>query len=230
MLGGGFPRGLISLLYGEAETGKTTLALQCAKMAALRGLRTLYIDADGGISPQRLAQIAGKGEEAIVNVNVKDIASRIIFLAPRDFRELVLLGESIDRYITPQTVLLVVDTVTGLYRVQLAEGEEPFSINRELNRLMAYLKRLAKTRRIAVLVLGQVRSLIHYPPEALGQREDGVEPTARRVLNYWSSVILRASSTLRTSVKEFILERPAAMETRCFLRITDRGLEPSISP
>ncbi|MBS7609461.1 AAA family ATPase [Candidatus Bathyarchaeota archaeon] len=222
ILGGGFPRAHISLVYGVAETGKTTLALQCAREAALKGLKTLYIDADGSVSPQRLAQIAG-GE-------VKDVASRILFFVPKDFRELVFLIESLDRYITSKTILLVVDTVTGLYRVQLAEGEEAFSVNRELNRLMAYLKRLAKTRLMIVLVLGQARSIIPSAPMASEKKEDTVEPTARRVLSYWSTLVLRASPTLRASIKEFILERPMAKGARCFLRITDRGLEPSLNP
>ncbi|MEM3028221.1 MAG: ATPase domain-containing protein [Candidatus Bathyarchaeia archaeon] len=222
ILGGGFPRTQISLLYGVPETGKTTLALQCAKGVALKGLKTFYIDADGGVTPQRLAQISGD--------EVKDVAPRILFFAPKDFRELILLVESLDRYITSKTILLVVDTVTGLYRVQLAEGEEAFSVNRELNRLMAYLKRLAKTRLMAVLVLGQARSIIPSAQTASEKREDIVEPTARRVLSYWSSLVLRASPTLRTSIKEFVLERPAVKEARCFLRITDRGLEPSLNP
>lgn len=221
LLGGGFLRGFVSLLYGVAETGKTTLALQCAVKCALRGLKTLYIDADGGVTPQRLAQVAGE--------DVKTVAPFILFFTPEDFRELVLLVEALDRYITPKTALLVVDTVTGLYRVQLAEGEEPFSVNRELNRLMAYLRRIAKMRRVAVLALGQARGLVHSSA-APGRREDDVEPTARRVLSYWSSVVLKASPTLRASVKEFFFEHPAAREGRCFLRITSRGLEPSTIP
>ena len=54
LLDGGLPLGEVVLIYGEAETGKTTLAMQCATNAVRMGLKTLYVDSDGTFSPARL--------------------------------------------------------------------------------------------------------------------------------------------------------------------------------
>ena len=58
LLGGGFPAKTVSLIYGEAETGKTSLAVQCAVNCARRGIKSLFIDTDGTFSYERLSQIA----------------------------------------------------------------------------------------------------------------------------------------------------------------------------
>ena len=58
LLDGGLLLGEVVLVYGEAETGKTTLAMQCAINAVRTGLKTLYVDSDGTLSPARLTQIA----------------------------------------------------------------------------------------------------------------------------------------------------------------------------
>ncbi|MEM2915094.1 MAG: ATPase domain-containing protein, partial [Candidatus Bathyarchaeia archaeon] len=59
-LGGGLPPNEIALIYGEAETGKTSLAMQCAINAGRMGYKTLFVDSDGSLSPERLSQIASK--------------------------------------------------------------------------------------------------------------------------------------------------------------------------
>ena len=58
LLGGGFPAKTISLLYGEAETGKTSLAIQCAVNCARTKIKSIFIDTDGTLSYERLSQIA----------------------------------------------------------------------------------------------------------------------------------------------------------------------------
>jgi KaiC/GvpD/RAD55 family RecA-like ATPase len=58
ILDGGISSENVGLFYGEAETGKTTFAMQCAVNCALRGYKTLFIDCDGTFSARRLSQIA----------------------------------------------------------------------------------------------------------------------------------------------------------------------------
>ncbi|MEM3441266.1 MAG: ATPase domain-containing protein, partial [Candidatus Bathyarchaeia archaeon] len=78
-LNGGIPSESVTLIYGEPETGKTTLALQCAVNCAKQGLKILFIDCDNTFSAERLSQVsAGKFEE---------IAALIILMRPEDFRE-----------------------------------------------------------------------------------------------------------------------------------------------
>jgi len=64
LLGGGFPLRQISLLYGEASTGKTILSMQCALEMARKDFRVFYVDADQSFSAQRLERMIGGPEFA----------------------------------------------------------------------------------------------------------------------------------------------------------------------
>jgi DNA repair protein RadB len=56
LLDGGLERDAITLVFGEGGSGKTNLALQCARAAASRGLRIAYVDTEG-VSSVRLRQV-----------------------------------------------------------------------------------------------------------------------------------------------------------------------------
>lgn len=58
LLGGGLERDAITLVFGEGGSGKTNLALQCAREAARLGLRTAYVDTEG-VSAIRMDQVFG---------------------------------------------------------------------------------------------------------------------------------------------------------------------------
>nr|MDO8116927.1 hypothetical protein [Candidatus Sigynarchaeota archaeon] len=45
-------------LFGQAATGKTTIAACCAASIASRGRPVAWIDAGGGFSPPRFSQIS----------------------------------------------------------------------------------------------------------------------------------------------------------------------------
>ncbi|MEM2766909.1 MAG: ATPase domain-containing protein, partial [Candidatus Bathyarchaeia archaeon] len=79
ILDGGFSLGKIGLIYGEAETAKTTLVMQCAVNCAELGYKTLFVDCDGTFSARRLSQIARE--------NFKKVAELIILAKPKDFKE-----------------------------------------------------------------------------------------------------------------------------------------------
>src|SRR5919108_1526171 len=64
LLGDGLPIHQLCLVYGEASSGKTVLALQCAVEAASNKLRVFYVDSDQSFSAQRLEQLPGGMKEA----------------------------------------------------------------------------------------------------------------------------------------------------------------------
>ena len=57
-IGGGISPESVVLIYGEPETGKTTLALQCAVNCALQNLKVFFVDCENTFSTKRLSQIA----------------------------------------------------------------------------------------------------------------------------------------------------------------------------
>jgi DNA repair protein RadB len=212
VLKGGIPQESISLIYGEAETGKTTLAIQCAINCARQGYKTLFIDCDGTFSSRRLSQLASE--------KFKEIAELIILMKPNDFREQTLAIDHLAEYITKNFGLLIIDTVTALYRLKIAENpKKAFELNRELNRQMALLAQIAKTQKIAVLTLSQVRSV-------LDETYSSIEPVATRVLKFWADTIIALKPTENPQIIKAILEKsPKKLQPlTCYLRIEENGI------
>jgi DNA repair protein RadB len=212
-LGGGFTVGEITVVYGEARTGKTTLAIQTAIEAARRGSKVLYIDTDHSFTHQRFSQLAGEDSDAV--------SEQILLFFPDTFSAQTSLVESIENYLTTSTRLLVVDTITSLYRVSLGSAERTFSLNRELNRQLAYLSEVALRRRLVVLLTSQVHARMDFP---FGR----IEPVARRTLVHWPRTIIRLRNTPEQSKKEIIIERRRGRQTKslkCLAKLTARGFE-----
>jgi DNA repair protein RadB len=193
LLNGGILVGDISLIYGEAETGKTTLAIQCAVSSARKGQKVIFIDADNTFSPRRLSQIA--------YYDLEKLSPLITLLKPNTFQEQILAIDHLEEYLTERVGLIVIDTFTSLYRAEFGENsKERFALNRELNRQLACLAQIAKTRKKAVLITSQVRSI-------LSEAKVNVEPVATRVLKFWSDVVIRLKPTGRTNIIDAILEK-----------------------
>jgi RecA/RadA recombinase len=212
ILEGGIPNQKVSLVYGEAETGKTTLAMQCAVNCARRSYKTLFLDCDGTFSAQRLSQIASR--------DFKNIADLIILMKPNNFSEQAIVIDRLTDYITKSFGLLVIDTFTSLYRVAIAESpEKTFELNRELNRQMACLAQIAKTQKITVLTTSQVQNVFN---EALVS----IEPVATRVLKFWADIIIAIKPTENPQVIKAVLEKnpKKTQPFTCYLKIEETGI------
>lgn len=205
ILEGGLPVGNISLIYGEAETAKTTLAIQCAVSCARNGAKVLFVDCDGTFSPIRLSQVASG--------DVERVAERIILARPRDFKEQATLVDQLAEYLTKDFGLAVFDTITYLYRLEVAEKpEKTFEFNRELNRQMAWLAQIARTHKIAVLVISQVRSVFE-------DAQVTVEPVATRVLKFWADIVIALKPTENPKVVEAVVEKKSAKQQSASCRL-----------
>jgi RecA/RadA recombinase len=211
-LGGGLPPESISLIYGEAETGKTTLAIQCAVNCAKQDRKTLFVDCDNTFSVQRLTQISSK--------QFAEVAELIVLARPRDFREQASLIEQLVEYVTNNFGLAIIDTFTSLYRLRISESpSKTFELNRELNRQLAVLAQTAKTKKIAVVITSQVHSVLDEAPVS-------VEPVAARVLKFWADTIIALRPTETPQIVEMTLEKvPRKLPPKIRnLRIEESGM------
>ncbi|MBS7634919.1 AAA family ATPase [Candidatus Bathyarchaeota archaeon] len=210
-LEGGLQPGGITLIYGEAETGKTSLAIQCSVNSARMDYKTLFIDSDGTFSPQRLMQIALQ--------DFSEASQMIILLTPSTFEEQSLLMDELEKYIGKGFGLIVFDTVTTLYRSAIVSKEDAFKANRELNRQIAALAHIAKINQIPILLTSQVRNI-------LNDVDVLVEPVAARVLRYWSTAIVGFFRTGRHGVTRAVVEKSCGVEKKItlYLRIGESGV------
>ena len=214
-LNGGFPLNYVSLVYGEASVGKTTLVMQCSVEIARKGLKVLYLDVDHSFSSQRLLQMAHSG--------IDKIGNNIVIFSPKDFNDQSTIIENLENYVTNNVRLIVLDSITSLYRASLGPIKKIFILNRELNRQLAYLAELSVNHRLAVLVTGQIHA-------TLNGENWKTEPVAFRILSYWSNVILRLNSVMKSNIKKVVIERFLKDEEKkqsCNLIMTRNGFKNS---
>lgn len=206
-MNGGLFTGPLTHVYGEAAAGKTTLALQFVNTAFRLGYGTIYINTENTSPVERLEQITGHSFdnlEAVVKI-----------LAPRGFSEQGALIDDLDLFIRKETKVVVIDTLTKFYRLELEDKATNFSNHRELNRQCGVLKGLAKKHDIAVIVLNQVRA---------SMKDTGdFEPVAKNILDYWSdySIKMRVGKAQGSRIVKRI--RPEGEPSDCRLYLTNRG-------
>lgn len=206
---GGLPLRNVTLIYGAAETGKTTLAIQCAANTARVGHKTIFIDSDNSFAPERLSQIASD--------EIDQVSASIILFRPHSFTEQGVVIDHLEEYLTPKFGLLVVDTITSLYRAELGTAQKTFTLNRELNRQVAALAQIAKSHQLTVLLTSQVRSV----PVSGGT---DVVPVATRVLRFWSDIVVSLDFTEERGVIAAAVEKPTDRSFGCRLIIEGDGL------
>src|SRR5215831_2294689 len=190
LLGGGLPKHRICLLYGEDATGKTALSMQFALEAARKGPKVFYLDADQSFASNRMSRLADS----------EAMASQIVLFRPEDFREQGVIMDSFEGLLTKTPTLLVVDSITGLYRAVEKSNHEFFGRDRELNRQLANLNSLAGRFELWVLMTGQVHS-------APSRGDWIVEPVATRTLMHWSDIVVRLRKTPRAGVRDCAIEK-----------------------
>jgi len=211
MLGGGLPFGGVCLVYGEAEVGKTCLAMQCAVSVARMGFKAIFIDSDSTFSARRLSQIAYR--------DVGEVAPQITLVKPKTFEEQSLAIDRLDEFLTKSVGLVVVDTITSLYRSEIGEQQATFALNRELGRQVASLAQVAKTHGVAALICSQVRNVFL-------EGVVSVEPVATRVLRFWADVVLNLKPTGRRNTMMAVLEKhPLRRQpVSCYLIMAESGV------
>jgi len=210
LLGGGFPCGAVSLVYGEATTGKTTLFLTAAlnHLGEHRAAKTIYIDSDNKLNTVRLTQIAEPRGEGLLR--------RLHLHTPLSFREQDTTLEQLPA-LDPMD-LVVLDSVTGLYRGETVDEERTYRANKELNRQLGYISEMAARSGAAFLLTGQVRSVMDTSQ---------IEPVAPRLLSYWSSTILKLEKTPEQGKRQATLEKPITSPNAINIWITEAGASAS---
>jgi DNA repair protein RadB len=143
LLGGGIENGSVTLLYGEAGTGKTNICLQMAYNVARSGKKVAYIDTEG-LSPDRIEQIFTDGSYA------KDL---LVFSAHNFDEQGYGITQAARQAESADAVgLIIVDSMTMYYRLRSDDS----SVRNELIRQMEALLNTARKNDVPVLITSQV--------------------------------------------------------------------------
>lgn len=145
LIGAGYPRKMVTQIYGEPGTGKSTICLLAAVSVLQKGESVLYIDTES-FSVERFSQIAGE--------NAETIAENLYLYEPADLNQQALMIHESEKTITDYQVgIIILDSATGLYRTELEHMQEALQ---RFNRQMVVLLGYAKRYDIPVLISNQV--------------------------------------------------------------------------
>jgi len=169
LLGGGLEGGIITRVYGEAGTGKTNLCLQAARECVLSGKKVAYIDTEG-VSVERIRQIC-------VNCDYKKILSDILFFTPTSFESQEQMIH--DAIVTKAVGLIIVDTITMFYRLNLEDDREGGI--RSFTRQVTDLQVTAREKDLFVIITEQVYT----------DKTGEVKPFTNRDAEHMTKTILR---------------------------------------
>jgi DNA repair protein RadB len=169
LLGGGIESGIITRVYGEAGTGKTNLCLQAARECVLSGKKVAYIDTEG-VSVERIRQIC-------VDSDFKKILRDILFFTPTSFESQEQMIH--DAIATKGVGLIVVDTITMFYRLNLEDDREGGI--RSFTRQVTNLQVAAREKDLFVIITEQVYT----------DKTGEVKPFTNRDAEHMTKTILR---------------------------------------
>ena len=206
LLGGGFLVSAINLIYGEATSGKTTLTLTTAlhHLENYRSSKTVYLDIDNKLNVGRLQQLATKDESVLRRLNL---------YTPESFKNQSDALEQLPAL--NRGDIVIIDSITGLYRGETEDTESTFELNKELNRQLGYITEIAKTTGTTMLLTGQVRSILD---------SSQIEPVAQRILRSWSSTIIKLEKSSGASNRQATMEKPIGIRSPILLTLNSSGI------
>jgi len=172
-LKGGYDVDIVTTIFGPSGTGKTNLCLLAAVKIAEKGKKVIFIDTEGGIAVERIKQLSERWEEVL---------EKIIFFNPLNFEQQKEIFEKIKIMMNGTIGMIVVDSISMLYRLELGRSEEVYEVNSALGKQIAVLVEIARKYKIPVLITNQVYS-------DFGNR-DQVKMVGGDLLKYGSKCLL----------------------------------------
>lgn len=146
LLNGGLDKGILSTIYGPASCGKTTVCLMSAIETSKSGKKVFYVDSEGGFSVERFMQL-NSDEKLLKN---------ILIMKPLNFEEQTKTIETIKNNCNDKIGLVIIDSISMHYRVELSNSEEKKRVINELTLQLAWLIQTARKNNIPVLITNQV--------------------------------------------------------------------------
>ena len=207
LLGGGIERETITQIYGPSATGKTSICLMLAYRTSLSGRKVVYVDTEG-LSPERVRQIF-KDKKALHNVLLYEVV---------DFKQQSSTIKEVARVCRTEKVdLIVVDSITALYRSELEDVEKQLKMKRELTSQVTFLLGLARKHRLAVVVTNQMFTDI----------KDGKDkPLGGPTLDHLSKTIIGLERINGERLAYLVKHRAKPEGESCKFKITYDGIEP----
>jgi DNA repair protein RadB len=205
-LAGGYDQDIVTTIYGPSGSGKTNLCLIAAVKIAESGKKVIFVDTEGGIAIERIRQI---------NNNID--LSQLIFFNPMTFTEQKEMFEKLREQVNDHIGLIVVDSISMLYRLELGRSEEVYEVNSALGKQIAYLVEIARRKKIPVLLTSQVYADF--------DKRDAVKIVGGDLLKYGSKCLIELKTFANCRGLVLRKHRSLAEGKELKFRIVQSGIE-----
>lgn len=206
-------------IYGQAGSGKTTVAIQLAIGFSLKNEKVIYIDTEGKVSGEKIRNIASEGNFDKVNKNIK-------LYFPNDFDKQHDLIQKLEFYIANQNIgAIIIDTMTNLYRQAMLFRKDSKILYEKLAYEIAFLRKLSRDKNISIILINQATmpKAIKNEDESLSYNYERINPAAKAIMSYWAD---REIILVGYGWGNFEARIPGKFERRVKFTINSKGIAP----
>ncbi len=221
-LEGGYEKGIITLFYGPAASGKSNFVTLAACHCSKKDKKVVFVDTEGSFSIDRVKQISGGIPEMILK--------NVVIIKPNSFQEQKNAFLKIEKESRSKNVgLIIVDSMTMFYRLELADARKKGleyiqRVNSDLAKQMKSLYEIARKMDIPVLVTSPVYNDFLSEEEWVGGKEAGVNVVGGDILKYWSKCLIELKN--KNGKKKAILKKHRSLgERELDFVIVDEGIQ-----
>ncbi len=209
--------GLIHI-FGEAGSGKTILALQLAIGFCDNGKKVVFIDTEGKVTGSKIKDLAPNKDFSRINSLLK-------LHIPSNFNEQHSLICSLEHFLKNQELgLLIIDTITNLYRQEVNYGKNKKSNFEKLAFQVALLRKISSDCKFPVILFNQ--ATMHKVDETdiiANLRREKVNPVAKAIMTYWTD---REIILVSHGWGNYEARVPSEFKGRVKFRIDTKGIVP----
>ena len=195
-LEGGYERDILTTIFGPSGSGKTTLCMLASIAQAREKKKVLFIDTEGGFSIERMKQLAGD--------EFSELLKYIVLLNPTNFEEQTKSLEKLKDLINEKISLIVIDTLTIFYRLELAKCSDVKGANNKLIWQVSYLTEIARKKSIPIIVTNQVYSDFN--------KKNDVKMVGGDILRYSSKCLIKLQNLSENKRKATLMSHRSIPE------------------
>jgi DNA repair protein RadB len=207
-LAGGVEKGAITNFYGPPGVGKTNLCILATLECIREGGRVVYIDTEGGLSPERVMQISME----------KEVFEKLILIEPKTFEEQGVVIKNLENQ---DFQMLILDSSVALYRLKCADpAKEPLEANKELSVQLSVLSNLARIKKIPVIITAHT-----FKNWDTGENQI----IGGDSIKYWSKSIIFIEHTGKMGERKATITKHRSLPEGKYVKfdIVEEGIKPS---